>query len=113
MRIEVDVVRADQSWDFDTRRHQSYLVVEICGIEVRAPCSEEELRQAIVELHQMVQADPDPGIDEGVVCEPPATFRQGSEEPAPLREEPTPITTAERKLAPLRQRGDDVGIAQG
>ena len=47
MKIEVDVLRAEQSWDLVTNKQQNYLVVEVFGIETRVPCTEQQLVDAI------------------------------------------------------------------
>lgn len=126
MKIEVDVLRAEQSWDLDTKERQNYLVIEVFGIETRVPCSEQELVQALTEAamadepteeaehEQMVQAFNQPR------AAPPTFVNQQEPEP-----EPDPMTAQapqpakNRKLAPMkreqgsRPRGDDAGIAQG
>lgn len=49
MRIEVDVKKADQSYNLDTGEHVNYLVIEVFGIETRVPCTDEQLMVAIRE----------------------------------------------------------------
>lgn len=47
MKIMVDVHQAGQTWDFDTKKTQHFLVVEIFGILHRVPCTEAQLMAAI------------------------------------------------------------------
>jgi hypothetical protein len=119
MKIEVDVKRAEQSWDLDTQKQQNYLVIEVFGLETRVPCTEDELMHAI----SQAASDTGPAHAEGdedllpFTPEPraaPSTFVTEAEaastpsEPVQSQERPA------RRLAPMkRERGDDVGIAQG
>jgi hypothetical protein len=138
MKIEVDVVRADQSWEFDKKCYQNYLVISVFGAEVRVPCSEDQLVRAISEisggpppsgsyaeaelLHQAGRAT-DEFVDEDKPVAAPTTFLSAQEEeqvpfsPAlhpqqaalPLEQQ---SALQPRRLAPL-VRGDDVGIQPG
>jgi hypothetical protein len=121
MKIEVEVLRAEQSWDLATQQQQNYLVIEVFGIETRVPCTEDQLARAIVESQGGEMAeDEDPGIVEAEPRPAPATFVP-PEVGAPRQLAPAvgpPIVQLEsaptRRLAPMqRPRGDDVGIAQG
>jgi hypothetical protein len=110
VKIEVEVIRADQSWDFNTKKQQNYLVFEVFGIETRVPCSEEQLVQAISALSAGEEEAPPP-VDEEEVRAAPSTFVS---EAMPVSAPSSPLEAAPRRLAPIqRTRGDDVGIAQG
>jgi len=127
MKIEVDVLRAEQSWDLATNRQQNYLVISVFGIETRVPCSEQQLVNAISSV-QDVNFDPNaedaddeflPPVNETEVRRAPSTFVT-SEEPVQAPAPPQATTPKSqpaapgRRLAPMqRPRGDDVGIAQG
>jgi hypothetical protein len=114
MRIEVDVLAAEQSWDFATKRQQNYLVIEVFGIQARVPCTEEQLIGAIADadgLAPSASTEREASTQDGP-RQAPVTFM---ELPAELEQAGGPhLEAAPRRLAPLqRQRGDDVGIAQG
>lgn len=141
MKIEVDVIEAEQSWNFDTRRQQHFLVIEVFGIRTRVPCSEEELVRAIVQSEGGEMATPEEEIESFPLDEPedaprpaPSTFVPEGEDYAISFDTATGGPGADigaaarvpaqpphpnpngvgRRLAPLqRPRGDDVGIAQG
>lgn len=119
MKISVDVKRAEQSWDIDTGERQNYLVLDVFGLEVRAPCSEEALKAAIVG----VKTAPAPEERSATVSIPPQAVPPTfvAEEEARAAEEeveapvaPSEVRTKARRLTPLkRARGDDAGIVQG
>lgn len=115
MRVEVDVCGAEQSWDFDTGKQQNYLVVDVFGVKVTAPCTAEQLAGVIAALHAdevEVEEAEDAPLDESVPVAAAPVFRAAGEE-AP-RAQPAPAPAPARQLAPVRrQRGDDVGISQG
>ena len=130
MKIVVDVIAAEQSWSFDTKRQEHFLVIEVFGVRTRVPCTETELVHAIVEAEGGQMAPPDEAIpfsEPMAEDEPraaPVTFVDDVEVAKDLSEmlgtavqvRPAPSSNgaAERQLAPLkRSRGDDVGIAQG
>ena len=114
MKIEVEIKRADQSWDMRTRQQQNYLVLEVLGVEVRAPCTEEQLIAVISTIGGAeYDSDEEPEAQAPHVSHVPATFVQEEDDELPFSEPATP-EPAPRKLTPLeRPRGDDVGIAQG
>ncbi len=113
MIVEVDIKRIDQSWDLKKGIQQNFLVVDILGVEVRAPCSEE---QAVSVLQAAMQPQQGPAVNEEEPRQAQGIFQhEEAPEPATL---PTPVlqqVAPERKLAPIKrpQRGDDAGIAQG
>lgn len=118
MKIEVDVKRAEQSWDLDTQKQQNYLVIEVFGLEARVPCTEDELMYAISQAASDTGPTSSENVDELIPFTAPrvapTTFVTEAEapsvpsEPAPAQERPA------RRLAPMkRERGDDAGIAQG
>lgn len=124
MKLEVEVKRAEQSWDLRTRHQQNYLVVEVFGIEVRAPCSEEQLIAVLSELSDAEAYDPQEDLD-AIVDQVPNTFVPSEDELPHVQPSPHPAQLSPavgnqlpaqsvRRLQPIeRPRGDDVGIAQG
>lgn len=123
MMIEVEVKRAEQSWDLKTKHQQNYLVIEVFGIEARVPCSEEQLGAAIAQIatggdEEPAELDMPEYVNEKRV-RPPATFVTAPEQPIGPPEmatslEPLVQQPQKRRLAPMkRERGDDVGIPQG
>lgn len=122
MRIEVDVLRAEQSWELDSGKQQNYLVIDVLGCEVRVPCSEEELTQAIRSLHRPAAA-PVYEPEEAPVAGAGGLFQQ-AEEPAatpvlgmalaeaPARRQPVISRQPVANPAP-REAADDAGIGQG
>ena len=113
MRIEVEVLRAEQSWDLATGVHQNYLVIEVFGIETRVPCTEEDLVRAVQEIGvpQTEFSSETAELDERESVNAPSTFQMPEDlEPTPARLPAAPT----RRLAPVsRPREDDVGIRQG
>ncbi len=137
MIIEVDIKRADQSWNLETKTQQNFLVLDVLGVEVRAPCTEEQLVYVIRamqgeqpveeaeseddELYE--QEEPPPALPADKPRQAPATFR-GEPQQVPVQV-PSPGVPAimaapparpVRQLKPIgraRKRGDDAGISQG
>jgi len=111
VRIEVEVLRAEQSWDLATGVHQNYLVIEVFGLETRVPCAEEDLVRAVQEVGVPQTAYEEPDLDESASVAAPSTFQM----PEDLEQEPSRLVPAPaRRLAPVsRPREDDVGIRQG
>lgn len=121
MKLEVDVIRVEQTWDLRTQEHRNYFVVSILGAEARVPCTEEQLIAAIHESTDDPRTGYDDDVpfgqpDERVPVEPPKTFVP-REPSAPVEGGVAHLEAApRRRLAPIereRPRGDDVGIAQG
>ena len=126
MRIVVDVLRAEQSWDLASHQQQNYLVIEVFGVETRVPCSEEELVHALCEAQVATPASAEerdhyddeneelPFVppDEEIPVAAPATFVGAAAPDSGAL--PPEAPARRRKLAPVRRaRGDDAGIAQG
>lgn len=116
MKIEVDVKRAEQSWELDSGEQLNFLVVDVLGLEVRVPCSAEQLTTVLAELHanEPEEEDADDGEYEG--SQEPVAVRSTFQAEEQAGEEPhaPPIAAPSRTLQPLqRRRGDDVGIVQG
>jgi hypothetical protein len=114
MIVEAEIRRIDQSWDLKTGIQQNFLVVEVLGVEVRAPCSEE---QAVAVLQAVTQPREAAPVNEEEPRRAQSVFQsqEPQEEPTSM---PAPVlqqVVPERKLAPIKrpERGDDVGIAQG
>jgi hypothetical protein len=116
MKIEVDVLRAEQSWDLTTRQQQNFLVVSFFGAEIKVPCSPEMLVNAIRELTTGAPAPSAPAKteveedweDPGEQDVHGGLFVQAEPEPAP----PAPA----RQPAPpaaTKETADDAGIGQG
>lgn len=114
MKIEVDIKRADQSWDLDTGIQQNYLVLDVFGVEVRAPCSEEQLVAVLQAVTTPEEGEEEVATDETQQRAAPTTFQGQTHEEEPLPPPPSPKLQAapQRQLKPMK-RGDDVGIAQG
>lgn len=115
MKIEVDVKRAEQSWELDSGEQLNFLVVDVLGLEVRVPCSAEQLKTVLAELHaNELEEDEEDGEYDG--SQEPVTVRgtfQAEEQDDDTPHAP-PIAAPSRTLQPLqRRRGDDVGIVQG
>jgi hypothetical protein len=111
MKIEVDVIRIEQSIDLRTREAQSFFVLDLFGEEVRVACTEEQVAEAIA------------SSSPAATSRAPAQFvtESAAEPPLPTPEPPVsaPARPAgeQRKLRPMTRPqeglGDDVGIAQG
>lgn len=51
MKLMVDVVRVEQSWDVDANKQESGIVVRlVSGVELRIPCSETQLAEIVSKL---------------------------------------------------------------
>ncbi len=126
MQVLVNIKGAEQSWNFDTGQQQNYLVVEFAGIEIQVPCCAGEPTDEVRGLAKLAAETTPveiPEVDETEVRDAPSTFVQHVakevESRAGLQQiggapESVTLEPKARKLAPLkRERGDDVGIAQG
>ncbi len=115
MKLEVDIKRADQSLDFSTGVYANFLVLDVFGVEVRVPVTEEQLGAVLQALHAAAAAVPEESAMEP--RQPPAVFlgeTPEAEDPVPPRPAQHVQPEAPRRLSPVqRPRGDDAGIAQG
>ncbi len=113
MKIEVDIKRAEQSWEIDSGEQRNFLIVDVLGLEVRVPCTQEQLATVLTTLHSEGPDEEDGEEEDEEDPEPvaaPSTFQTRQQEELVER----PVATPSRSLPPLqRRRGDDVGIAQG
>ena len=111
MRIEVDVRKVEQSCDLDTGVTQNYLILDVCGLEVRAPCTEEQL-QAVVRATQRAGVAPAPEPRARPEVLPSKEFTYVSPVMFESREDPpAPRHTARMVRRPVE--ADDAGIEQG
>lgn len=124
MKLQVDVKRAEQSYDFDSGETGSYLVIEAFGVELRIPVTDEQLADLIAQ-----QAAEEPSVAEAFSApaprRAPATFMSSlvpeeDEIPSLADAAERPFvapTTPPRELRPMTratgQVSDDAGIAQG
>jgi hypothetical protein len=128
VKIQADVKRAEQSFDFDTNQTLSFLVLEAFGVELRIPVTDEQLQgliaqQALEEGEDVAQAFSEPTEPR----RPPATFvgpvaayngDQDSEDLGFIEAPQRPASVmapARRELRPMArvEGSDDAGIAQG
>lgn len=106
MKVDAEVVRVEQVFDCQSRQQQNYLVLDVLGVEVRVPCTEEQM----VEVLSVISAMTPEETAEVPQARAPSTFV--AEDELGQAEESTEVEQP-RKLKALGRRGDDVGIAQG
>lgn len=120
MRIEVDVLRAEQSYELNTGAATNYLVVNIFGSEVRVSCTEGQLALAIASAAAPRAATPHQEIDHGD-DDQMSWSQQAADAPRPVVAGPTfavqedaPAARQRREIKSVRRPvADDEGIQQG
>lgn len=115
MKVEVDVLRAEQVWDFGSGIQQNYLVIEFAGTEIAVPCSEEQLARAVLEVGGAINQEVPEEAEEMALK--PVQLHQPIFAVDSVTDIPQPRAVSPRVLAavsrPAVRSTDDAGITQG
>jgi hypothetical protein len=124
VKLHVDVKRAEQSYNFDSKETQSFVVVEAFGVELSIPVSDEQLQGLVAEHAVDGSSDAEALLEPTQPRRAPSTFVGPlvPEDEGPSFVEPGQAYGAapeppRRELRPMTrtptQGSDDAGIAQG